>query len=475
MISILMVLLLAVMQFFTGIGLLGFFRVKIKPGLYFPLCLLLGVAVFSVVPFLLQLITLPLTSTNIFLALLATCLWLNVQSKRNSEELRRMIRQSRFRFNLYDIPFLLIVTLVVLISVWRCYYLPPTPRDLTSGAEVIAEYAIKEKTMINSVFTVNLETTNNQFKPPFIASLQIIYKYAGFPFGQIWLSSIFISVLIFLYHALCRHLHRLPAGLLLIFFLAIPEMFAYTFMALFDYSNAVFFFLSCYFLIEYFKRRQTNYIILAGLLMGIATYIRSETLILAGLILPLILWHHWRRKNGLKKIVTAVAWFLVPAILFYALSITLYFNFYLPVKYDVQGLVNNNLLNLRPLWERFIAMNKQLIFSKDGIGYYAYFFFIFLLVLLADLFISYKLNRNSRNWLFVVLVVYLGMPVLGYLLPLLDIDNSTKRGLFKIFPLMLLYMGTSTVMKILSIRIRRWEKGRSHAFKYPEPAEAGLL
>jgi hypothetical protein len=459
MMNILVALLLIVVQFFTGMGLLGFFRVKLKPGLYFSLCLLLGVAVFSFVPFLLQLIMLPLTSTNIFLALLATCIWLNIHFKKNMEECRRMIRESRVRIRIYEIPFLLIITGIALISIWRCYYLPPTPRDLTSGAEVIAEYAVKEKTMINSVFTVNLETTNNQFKPPFITSLQIIYKYAGFPFGQIWLSTLFVSFLIFLYHALCRRIHRLLAGLLIVFFLAIPEMYAYTFMVLFDYSNAIFFFLSFYFLIEYFKIRQANYIALSGLLMGIATYIRSETLILAGLILPLILWHHWRRKDGIKRLLTAGVWFFAPSVVFYFLSITLYFNFYLPVKYDVQGLVNNNLLNLQPIWQRWLAMNKQLIFSKDGIDYYAYFFFIFLLVLLADLIISHKLNRNSRNWLYAILVVYLGMPILGYLLPLLDIDNSTKRGLFRIFPLMLLYMGTSPAITLLSSKIRQWERG----------------
>ncbi|HEY0356178.1 MAG TPA: hypothetical protein VGC29_08245, partial [Flavisolibacter sp.] len=53
---------------------------------------------------------------------------------------------------------------------------------------------------------------------------------------------------------------------------------------------------------------------------------------------------------------------------------------------------------------------------------------------------------------------YLGYPFLGYLLPLLDIEHSTKRGMFKIFPLMLLYMGTSRIMIQLSTWIREWEE-----------------
>jgi hypothetical protein len=39
----------------------------------------------------------------------------------------------------------------------------------------------------------------------------------------------------------------------------------------------------------------------------------------------------------------------------------------------------------------------------------------------------------------------------------MDIDNSTKRGLFKIFPLMLLYMANNKMLTTLSARITAWE------------------
>ena len=146
---------------------------------------------------------------------------------------------------------------------------------------MIAAYTVKEKTMINSVFSVNLESTNNQFKPPFITSLQIIYKYAGFPFGQLWLTTVFISLFSFSTRRWFLKCTGLIAGLLIIFFLAIPEMYAYTFMALFDYSNAVFFCLSAYFLFSYLETEQKNELSFAGMMMGFAVYARSETLILA--------------------------------------------------------------------------------------------------------------------------------------------------------------------------------------------------
>lgn len=237
----LLLILLTLLQCLAGLGLVSLFRIWLKPAMMVALWMMTGVAVFSFIPFLLQLAYIPVTATNVFLSLVIASLLLNSKYKQSLYYLRKVIGQRGFHLRLYEIPFLLIITALVLISVWRCYYWPPTPRDLTSGAEVIAEYTTREHTMINSVFTVNMQRNNNQFKPPFITCLQIIYKYAGFSFGQLWLSTVFISFLVFLYHAMAKTVHRLLAGLLLIAFIAIPEMYAYTFIVLFDYSNAVFF------------------------------------------------------------------------------------------------------------------------------------------------------------------------------------------------------------------------------------------
>jgi hypothetical protein len=445
------------MQFIAGFGVINLFRLQGKPGLLISLAILLGVAVFSVMPFVLQLAYIPLTSTNVFISIIAACVLLNIKLKSGIARLKDLFGSMRFKIKIYEIPFVVMIAFIVFVSAWRCFYFPPTPRDLTSGAEVIAEYAIREKTMINSVFSVNLESTNNVFKPPFITCLQIIYKYAGFEFGQVWLSTIVAAFLIFLYHALTLTVHRIFAGLLVLFFMAIPEMFAYTFMALFDYSNAVFYFLSVWFLYLFFQDQQRNHLAFAGLLMAIATYIRSETLILACLMAPAILWYHWKNKTGIVKGLLSSAYFIVPSVLAYIVSITIFINRYLPVKYNIEGQVNKNLGDLSPLFGRFSEMNSELIFSDRGVGFYGYFIYFFLLLLLLEMVIKRKLTPATRNWLYAVLVIYIGFPVMGYLLPLLDLNNSTKRGLFKIFPLMLLYMANNSLLVSWSQKIMKWE------------------
>jgi hypothetical protein len=455
--GILTIIILTIFQFIAGFGLINLFNIQGKPGLLIPLSILSGVAVFSVMPFVLQLAYIPLTATNVFLSIIVACALLNIKFKSGIARFRELMAGIRFKIKIYEIPFVALMVFIVFVSAWRCFYFHPTPRDLTSGAEVIAEYAIREKTMLNSVFNVNDDINNNVFKPPFITCLQIIYKYAGFVFGQIWLSTIVACFIIFLYHALTLTVHRVFAGLLVLFFMAIPEMFAYTFMVLFDYSNTVFFFLSVWFLYLFFQNQQRNYLAFAGLLMAIATYIRSETLILACLMVPGIMWYHWRNKSGIVKGLLSSAWFVAPPVLSYLITVSIYLNKYLPVKYSIQGQVNNNLGDLSPLFNRFSDINSKLIFGDLGVGYYGYFIYFFLLLLLLELVIKRKLAPATRNWLYAVLVIYLGLPILSYILPLLDLNNSTKRGLFKIFPLMLLYMANNSVLVSWSQRIMKWE------------------
>ena len=455
---VLFFLLLTILAVACGAGIIRICNIQLRPGVLIPLALLTGIALFSCVPFFLQLFFIQLTRLSIFLTLFVCGILLNMPLKKTVLWYKNIFRDSRVSVRLYEIPFLLLTTVIVIVSVWRCFYFPPTPRDLTSGAEAIAEYAVKEHTMINSVFTVNMESTNNPFKPPFVTSLQVIYKLAGFHFGKVWLSIIFVSFIIFLYHALNDTLHPVISGFLLICFIAIPEMFAYTFMVLFDYSNAVYFFIALYFLIVYFKNNRYSYLVFAAVMMGVATYTRNETLILSAFILPAVVYHAVKNKWSVIKMIVRAFTFLLPSLIFYILCVPVYLNHYLPVTYNVNDQLNQHLLNLSPLFVRFKEMNLQLVFSKEGIVHYSYFIFIFTLFLLGDLVLKGRFNSSAKNWLFFILVAYMGLPILGYLLPLVDLDNTTKRGLFKLFPLMLLYLANSPMLVNLTQRIMNWER-----------------
>jgi len=237
----------------AGYGVLQLFRLRLKTAYTITLSLLLGVALASFLPFLLQLFYIPITGLTVFGSLALTTLLLNIPTairtrKEGLATVLRGLRPGPLRVRPYEIPYWMVIGFLIFVSVWRCYYFPVTSRDALSGPEAIAEFAVREHTLINSFFNIDLWSTNNQFKSPFLIALQVIYKMAGFPFGQVWLSIVFICLTVFLYHALTEKLHPVLAATLLLLFTMAPEPYAYTFMILYDYSNMVYFFLGLYFL-----------------------------------------------------------------------------------------------------------------------------------------------------------------------------------------------------------------------------------
>lgn len=463
--SLLIYLFLLVCYLLSGYGLLTLFGMRLKAAYMVTLSLLSGIAVASFIPFLLQLFYIAITGPTVFGALLLAALLLNIPSilrlrKEWVTFFVRAFRPDRFQIRPYEIPYWLIIGFLIFVSVWRCYYLPPTSRDALSGPEAIAEYAVREQTMINSFFKIDLWSTNNQFKSPFLISLQIIYKLAGFPFGQVWLSIVFVCFVVFLYHALKEKLHPIIAGLLLLLFLLTPEMYAYSFMILYDYSNMVFYFLGLYFLFRALNstgpEKTSSSLSFAGLLLGIATYIRSETLVLVFLLLPLILVAQ-RREGWGKKTVLADLFFLLPSLISYYLPTQFYIQHYLPVHYDIGTLVNGHLTDLHPLFERYGDIVTRLLFGTLSIRLWGYFFYFAGVLFMAELVFIRRWNKEARNWLYAVLVLYLTLGILGFVLPMFNLLETTKRALFKMMPLVILYLANNELLLRLSLRISRWE------------------
>ena len=470
--SIIAFLLLLLCYLVTGYGILYLYKLRLNAVCTITLSLLLGLAVASFLPFGLQLLYIPLTPLSVFGVLLLAAIGFSLPvltriRKEGFPSFWRSLPRVSFHLRPYEVPYWVIIGFLILVSIWRAYYLPPTSRDALSGPEAIADVALREHTLINSFFNIDLWSTNNQFKSPFLISLQLIYKMAGFPFGQTWLSIVFISITLFMYQDLRQRLHPLLAGMLLLLFILTPEMYAYTFLILYDYSNMVFFFLSLYFLFAYVKdvrdgsqagigTGSAKQFYFAGLLMGIATYIRSETLALAILFIPLILLVQRRQKMPLKKMFITGGLFFLPSLLGYFLPTQVYIKYYLPVHYDIGSLVNDS-LSLSPLFQRYGDIVTHLMTGTFAIHLWGYFFYIAGILFLAEALFLRRFNREARNWLYAVLVLYLGLGGLGWLLPMMNLNETTKRAMFKMLPVVLFYLANNELLIRLSQTISRWE------------------
>ena len=466
-------LFLIITHYLCGRGLLQLFKLQLSNALTICFSVMIGVPLLSFVPCFVQLLHIPITATSISVAIIIFTVICSIPLLINFKrpQFKKIVLPE-----LYELPFLLVCLCLVILSVWRCYYYPPTARDMLSGPELLAEYTVREKTMINSVFTIDLHTTNNYFKSPYITCLQIIYKLLVQHFGQVWMSVLYLPFITFIYTMLRERLHPFLASLLLFFFMAIPDLFAYSFVMLYDYSNMVFFFTGFYFLVKHLENKQSNYFAFSVFLFGLATYIRVETVVLIGMMALLPLYIYYKERTGFKKIAVRLSLLLGVPFIFYIICMQVFVRNFVPIPYHATNDINHKLSDISVFFSRIGAINDVLIFGDQGRIVYGYFMRVFLALFIAD-FILFLTNRKTRGFnmearyaLFGIAVVYLGLPFMGYLFPLFDLMNTTKRGMFKLLPIMLLYMSNSGLIQKLSDQLKKWEAPKNVMQPKPRPA-----
>lgn len=443
--SLIYLALVTIAEVLIGIGILSLSGVQMRGWRFMFLSLIVGMGTVSLIPFTLDMLHIPLTGMSIFSVIAAFAITAIVISRNTLKNLQVGIPKLR----LYDLPWLGILGLALYYAIFRSTAIPLFPRDVMAGAEPIAEYALKEHTFINSVFEQDFSINNNPFKSIYLPALQLIDKLIGFEYGKIWVVILSFSFIFFIYTTLKRHVHSIIAGFICVTLLTAPEFFGFTFLILYDLSNMIFFFLSIYFLRQYFNDYKRGLLILSAYLMFIATYIRPETLMIAGVVMGyMVLYLFFAKKRKLGSLAPALI--VVVSAISYFITSHVFLNYYVPVEYDVSGTINDNLTDLSPLFTRFSDMITVLTFSERGYGCYGYFFLIAFILLGAELLIYRKLTKDGKFWLGVYFFTFLGIAIMGYILPLADLLHTTKRALLKAIPVMIMYMANNQVLKALS-------------------------
>jgi hypothetical protein len=438
-------------QFLTGKGIIRLFKIQLQPIATLCFSMLIGVFMVSFVPCVIQLAHIPITAPNVYIGISVMTALFSVPLLLNIKNTKMPAMEWP---QLYEVPFILVLLTLAVISCWRCFYFPVTPRDMLTGPELLAEFAVREKTMLSSVFTIDLRLeqpgANNVFKSPFITCLQIVYKLLVHPFGQEWLSVVFLSFTLWFYTILRKCIHPMLAGLVLMILYCCPDLFAYTYIILYDYSNMVFFFAGFYFLSEYLDTDRMPELLFASFLLGIATYVRNETLVIVGAtILPLLAIYFFRKKTPIKK--AGIAMGLVIALpVFFSFFCSFLVKKFVPFTLNLSPLLNHNLFDLSFFFERITDMFSKLMWAKKAEAVYANFFIIFFGLLVVDVVWPRKYNRQAQMALWGFFVVYIGLAVVGFLVPSTSIENTMKRGLFKLLPFMAWYMANSGIMQRIS-------------------------
>lgn len=453
MLTILFFLLITFSQYLQGASVLKMLKIDTTVSERIVIGILLGMGIQAFIPLLLDYIHVSLNRSSVFgfsIMILAASFFLSGMHK---SVLNFSFKCKISKDIWYGLPVILLIAALLVLTFWRAYYLPPYAVDVTSGAEALAEYAIKEGKIVSSVFDVY--QNGNSLKPAYLVSLQIIYKLLGVPFGQIWLIVVFFCFLWFLLKTLLSKLNIQISLALVFIFLCIPEMYFYTHSLMYDYPNAVYFTLSVFYFRSFILNRQSKYLIFSSIFAGIAIYIRPETILLYSILLSGGFVFFIKRYTWSQKIKHIFIGLLVPCFVYF-ISVYVYIHFHLPVKYNISDQVNTDIFQISDIVSKFEGATLDLLFGKYGITNYAYFPYLFIFLFLVEIIIFRKLRSAAKFYLFAIVTVYLFFPLLSHFLPGVSIDYTVKRAYFKLFPLMLLYFADNQFLLFISDKMNRW-------------------
>lgn len=362
-----------------------------------------------------------------------------------------------------EVIFAILVVFFLAVSLWQCVRLPVIPRDATVGADLVAKVAIREGRIDSSIFTgetLRGQLSNQPYYAPFAMLMQIVFRLAGMPFGQVWLSVLFISFVIYMWSRLRETTHPLLAGFLMLALATVPLMYSYSYLVNTDFANAIFFGLGVLLLHDARRRRKTGLLALGGLFMGFACWSRTETILFVLLGTPLVLFGATApvgapasaregRRDGRSRLQDAACFLTAPVALFLLWHL-IYMRFVFPDAPRMTSLAAG--VEGRSLTST-IGGVLGLLAAHD---LYGTIIDIFGLVLVANLIIFRdRRGLDLLGWIGVLLV---GFILVVQIFPAAFVESTVKRGYFKLFPIMIAYLAETRLLAFLSEKLTRFER-----------------
>jgi len=366
------------------------------------------------------------------------------------EVLFKPLRQFK-KLHLAEVLGLLIIIPMVLISLWRAFYMPVTTYDSIHGIDLMAQSAIADGKIDSRMYEDLGDVLSTQpYYAPFTALSQIIYRLAGFPFGKVWISLLFASLLLTFYLNLRRKLHPAIAVFLTSLLIIIPEMFGYTFLLQTDYSNAVFLSLAVIYLARYLDENNDGLFWLSGLFAAFACWTRSETIVFV--VMTLGLFALLKYSGGLRSIAGKLAGYFAMSLIAFGIWNLFYLPFvldYSPESYFAFG-----------FWdlERLQVLINGMWFVTLDTNRWSYVLLLFLGGAVINL-LYFKDKKNVFVLLWVIMFIVTFLVLLYHLQLSLqaNINYTYRRGLFKLWPVAVYYLGSSAMLIRLSAQIKKWE------------------
>jgi len=368
---------------------------------------------------------------------------------------RDLVARPAFTLKMYDMITLWAGGTIGYYVVWAAWYWPVTPFDAMAGIDLVARQVMAEGTIVNRVYTdpsLHGFLSNQPFYAPFAMLMQVIYRALGFGYGQVWLGVSAVMFSWFMWSSLRQVIHPFIAGILWLLLILTPELLGYTYLLQTDYINAVF--LATAVILLYFTVEREGFDARGAsiLMLSAACWSRTETIALVGLgllaTLPLLL----------KKWDATKAWtFSILALVGGLITFGLWNGLYLQVMLPARPEAVTELAGLDPARFGSVVSDtfSNVILDK---GLWAASFLVFILALLSNL--AFKRTAAPYLILFWIVAVFIGLEIVGTVFTAAVVEQTLRRGIFKIIPLMFMYVAASPAMAIVDRKLTEWEGKR---------------
>jgi hypothetical protein len=417
-------LLLAVMllmQWIIGLGAVGATGYRLERQTLLPLSLLLGMFLHSLSLFAAQLVGVPLSLQTMLVAGTVTMLLPLARYSTVRRTLAGLFDIPRIRPTLYDVVFTGFVGYVGYMIIWASWYWPVTP-------------------------------SNQPFYAPFAMLMQVMMKLIGYPYTQIWVSIVAICFWWFVWSALRRLVHPLFASVLLVLFVLTPEMLGYSYILQTDFANAAYFTIGCVMLARSIDEEEIGGVFVSALAFAGACWSRTETPLLVVLVGAVALPKMLRVFGPAKGLIGAVS-VLAMSTFTFGLWNVVFFNSYLPVRPSTSEQIRG--FDFERFTEVVASSWSSVIASTELWGWIVW---LFLGVLVIDLIINRRISQPII--IGCIFATVFGLFVVGTIFSAAIVEQTLRRGMFKVIPLMVIAIAGSGIVSSASSALFSWEAGR---------------
>jgi hypothetical protein len=435
MTSVVPFILTLVLQWVTGLGLMASLRSTLPRSVVLPVALLLGAFVETLAVIALDLAGVPLTFTSVTLATSGVALAAHLRWNVVRSWYGAFLAAPTMRVRMYDVAAYTIGAYLVFAGMWAAYYWPVTPFDAMAGIDLMARQS------------------NQPFYAPFAMLQQVIYRLMGWPFGQVWLAVTSFAFFWTMWALFRRSTHPFIANILALLLIMVPEVNGYTYLLQTDFLNAVYVAIGIIILGLDVERNTTENTILAALFLAAGCWSRTETIIIIGLGM-LASFVFIRRSVGMKGALMVTATVMTASAAAFALWHAVYFYGIFPVRPDS----GSELMAFSVT--RFVdVLGATVTDVLADMGLWGWTMPLLLIVGVASVLRTRSLgDRWTLLW---IVVVFLVLEIVGTLFASAIVGQTIRRGVFKLIPLMYLFIARSPIVAVMGSALQRWELARS--------------